>query len=606
MRRPGGWTTVAVPFLVLALVAAACGGGGGDVAAPDGSSAPAGSSSAPATDATTTTATSTTTTRPPIDAEALLAKDPLVIFNAFPPRPVGEDGNLPAGQRDWDELWKPGAPWQTALSHVDVYRLHAFQVRRYLSDAQLITLFAFLREHGIALMFETEPLEPPDPAECAQNESFEGIYDREMAQRIADLGGRIDIIAVEEPYHFGHLLDTPTACRYTVERVVDEVRNHVEGIREIFGRHIPVGSIEPIWQSPRTTPDDMAIWLDTYRERAGEPFAFLHVDPDWTRPDWADVAAGIASVADARDVPFGILYTAGEQPDGATWMQAMAENAAELEQVHGVRPQHVSIQSWFAWPDHDLPETDPTALTSGLVRYFGDRVGLTLEQGDEGLVASLSGHDGDPVAGATLSVGMTPIGRGVSTQTVEGTVPDGATEAVALVRANAEDARVGEVDATLVDLSYSENGGPNLIPNGDFARGRDGWPGHGDPPGQVTAVTGTFGSGLELEATPEQNIFLDGTAFPVTAGSPFELTATYEISEAAADTVVISVEFLGQARANVFAHLTSADVGDVITDADGRAVIPSGMLTSTPASVTVRYTGDLTHWPASASLTVGG
>lgn len=108
-----------------------------------------------------------------------------------------------------------------------------------------------------------------------------------MAARLKDLGGQIDVIAVEEPYSFGHLLDTADACQYSVERVVLEVVQHVENLRELFG-DIPVGTIEPIWASPATEPRDMEIWLDTFETIAGEPFAFLHIDPNWYRPDWAD------------------------------------------------------------------------------------------------------------------------------------------------------------------------------------------------------------------------------------------------------------------------------------------------------------------------------
>jgi len=595
MEWLGRWSAL-IAFSVLL---AACGGGGSDAA---------GGTTSVATTVTAASSTTTslppTTTVPKLDAAALLAKDPLVIFNAFPPKPADVTYELPPGQRDWDELWKSDTQWATALSHVDVYRLHAFQVRQFLSDQQLTALFTFLREHGIALMFETEPLAEPDPAECAQTESFEGPYDLDMAQRIKNLGGVIDMVAVEEPYHYGHLLDTPDACQYSVERVVDEVRDYVTKIRKMFP-DVPVGSEEPIWTSPSTTPDDMATWLDTYAERAGEPFAFLHIDPDWTRPDWAEVAVGIEKVADERGVPFGVLYNGGLQVDGTTWMQAMAENEAELEMDHGSTPQHVAIQSWVEWPDHDLPETDLSALTSGIVRYFGKRMAVGLGSTDGGVTATITDDSGVPVADAAIKVSVAPTGRGVSSQTVGGTVPEGATKAVLLVRVNAEDASVGDVDATLIKVAYSENGGPNLIPNGDFSGGRNRWSGHGDPPGSATAVSGGFGSGIRLRATTDQDIFLDGETFDVTPGGPFEFSATYEIDEKSADAVVVSIEFLDIQRKNIFAHLTSGQVGEVTTNAEGKATVPLDMIGSTPANVTVNYAGDLDHWPAKATIAVG-
>lgn len=142
------------------------------------------------------------------DIGALLAKDPLVIFNAYPPKPEHITYDLPPGQRDFDALWQPAAPWATALEHVDIYRLHAFQMRHFMDDEQVQTLIEFLREHEIPLMFETEPLIPPDPDECAHGESFEAPWDLEMAVRLKELGGQVDVIAIEEPYHFAHLLNT--------------------------------------------------------------------------------------------------------------------------------------------------------------------------------------------------------------------------------------------------------------------------------------------------------------------------------------------------------------------------------------------------------------
>ena len=579
----------------LVVLAAACGGGGGG-----DQSAPATTSPPSTVAAAVTTSSPTTTTEKPIDAAALLAKEPMGMFSAFPPRPEGDSEDIPAGQRDWDELWKPDSPWQNALEHVDVYRLHAFQVRRFLSDEQLVTLFAFLREHDIALMFETEPLLPVNPAECAHSESFAGPYDVEMAQRIADLGGHIDMIAVEEPYHFGHLLDTPRSCQYPVERVVKETHQQVMAIRDIFG-DIPAGSIEPIWVSPATSPDNMAEWLDTYKAQTGEPLAFLYVDPDWNRSEIADVAAGIEAVADARGVPFGILYIGSDEPDGAAWMQAVAEHATELEQVRGVTPQHVSFQSWVAWPDHDLPETDLSALTSGIVRYFGHRDELGLEAVDGRAVATLLDDTGAPVAGAPLEVTVEPTGRGVSTQTISGTVPDGASEVVVLVRANAEGTVVGDVDVTLRDITLRVGDGPNLIANGDFSRGTQGWAIHGDPLGSARVVTDGAGSGLEMHATPEQNVFVEGPSLDLAPGDPYEFSATYEVDKGSADTVVIAVEFVDIARVNISAHPVAAPAGVFTTDANGRAEladIGTGI-------VTAHYLGDLDYWPAKATLTLG-
>ena len=53
---------------------------------------------------------------------------------------------------------------------------------------------------------------------------------------------------------------------------------------------VQVGSIEPLWIEPEIGARDMEIWLDTWAERTGEPFAFLSVDIDWLREGWPEVA----------------------------------------------------------------------------------------------------------------------------------------------------------------------------------------------------------------------------------------------------------------------------------------------------------------------------
>jgi len=594
--------TLAVGSLALALLAAAC---SGTASEPSTTKPPATSVTSVSPDEPEVEESDDDESVPAeIDIDALLAKDPLVIFNAYPPKPAHISYPLPPGQRDFDELWEPGAPWSTALGHVDIYRLHAFQLRHFMDDEQVVALVEFLDEHQIPLMFETEPLIPPDPEECAHTESYEAPYDLEMAARLKGLGGRVDIIAIEEPYHFGHLLDSADACQYSVERVVEEVLQHVRNLRGLFG-DVPVGTIEPIWISPSTEPGDMEVWLDTFEEIAGEPFAFLHVDPNWYREDWAEVAVGIEAVADARSIPFGVLYNGGVEPDGLSWMNFMMANVAELEIEHGATPQHLSFQSWVDWPDHALPETDLTALTSSIVRYFGQRIQLSADRTDAGLEARVTAFDGEPLQGVRLEVGRVAAERSVATQTVNGVVPDDIIEALVLVRANAENATVGEVAATLLEVSFSDGaGGPNLVPNGQFADGADHWGVYGSHPEGVRPVATDSGRGLALSATTTQDIFIDGTRFPVTSGDDFEFSVTYELDGGTPGSVVVSVAFVGLSRTDIFLHHVPEDLGAVVTDADGSAIVPGEWLIDGPATLIVTTSGTLDHWPATVTFEV--
>ena len=142
----------------------------------------------------------------------------------------------------------------------------------------------FLNRHGIPLIIEAEPLDPPDPSECDHTESFEGPAEIETAQKLKALGVEIATYGIEQPYHFAHLLQGPGACGYEVDRIVDDLVAWVAELREVYPV-VAVGSIEGLWSDPMTTAQDYEIWLDSYEQAAGEPFAFQHIDINWSRPD---------------------------------------------------------------------------------------------------------------------------------------------------------------------------------------------------------------------------------------------------------------------------------------------------------------------------------
>jgi hypothetical protein len=87
----------------------------------------------------------------------LLRSDELAILSVLPPFPERGDTPFPVGMADFDLVFSPDGDWEEARQHVDIYRLHAWQVRNVLTDEQLRTMFAYLDGHGIPLMLETEP-----------------------------------------------------------------------------------------------------------------------------------------------------------------------------------------------------------------------------------------------------------------------------------------------------------------------------------------------------------------------------------------------------------------------------------------------------------------
>lgn len=537
-----------------------------------------------------------------------LGADKLIFFGAVPPMPDGADLPLPDGSADYMDLFAPDSAWTEASEKIGAFKLHAWQVRHFLSEDELRTILDWLDEHQIPLMFETEPLPPPDPEECDHTESFEGPYDIEMANRIRRLGGTIAVVAIEEPYHFAHKLTGPGACEYPVERVVDEVIGYVNQIRVLFP-DVPVGTIEPIWQSPRTEPEDMAIWLDTYEERSGEPFAFLHVDPEWGRPDWAEVALGIEAIADERDVPFGVLYNGGGENENDAWLAAAIDRIAYFEGVHGGTPQHVGLQSWMDQPDRVLPEDDLGAFTSLINRYDGSPSAISIDTESAGAAAvRLVDGAGRSLADQPVEVSLEPLDGALGLHSASGTVPAAAATAVIAIRVHTEDAANGVTDARLGRVEYRDgDDDSNRVSNPDFGRGLDGWGVYGEPRGRVSLEGSP--AVMRLVADESQIILIDTAPFPVTAGTSYDFSALLGVPEEGIGTATIAVVFLDDGNAEVarqsIAFRPVAAEGSVITtDSSGSAVVSTSDLDAGRYLLTVRYPGDFDNWPSTTSISI--
>jgi hypothetical protein len=557
---------------------------------------------------TTTQTTSATTTEAAATAAHRFdySAGPIVWFQPLPPL---TDPSLPFqdGSIDYSELFPAAAPWTTAASRVDVFGVYATWVRHYATDDELGAVIEYVTDHGMALAMEVGPLPSPRPDEgCVGAESYGGSYEIEMMQRIGDLGGTVDVIAFDEAYAFGHKADGPTDCRRPVERVAAEAADFTRMAREV-NPDVIVGSIEPMWAQPEIGVDDMAAWLDAYRDAAGEPLAFLHLDSDWSRPDWAQVLYDVEQVADARGVPVGIIYFGddGARSD-ATWTQLAAERMYVYEQVLGGSPDDVVIQSWDDHPDHTLPDTDPTTLTGLVNRYFGARTVLDVASFDSSAAGTLSATgslatvDGDPIADALLLVEGTPRDGQQQTLSATGQVPEGATRAVIVVRVNAENAGPATADIRLYDVSYTENAGGNLTPDPRFADG--GWTPYGAGTGEFPASDHGAGRMLQLTADPDQDLFVDSRVFAVTPGAPFTFSVTDSVPEGSVGSGFIAVVFLaGDAevsRTVIPFEPVAGVLGTGTTDAAGSLVIDLTGIEAGTYRLRISYPGDLTHWVA--------
>lgn len=318
-----------------------------------------------------------TQTAKPLTLDAM----PLVWFAPLPPLAIVE-GRKFTGSDDFMQLFNAEAPWQNAAAHIQVFKLYGEWVAYKATDAQLKQVVNDLESRGIALAVEAGPLNPP--SNCGQGiEGFAGTQEGlNIAQRIKNAGGELSLIALDEPYFFAHFYDGPNACKWDAEKVAAEVGKYVETIRQVFP-DVKIGDTEPL--AGAATAQAYMNWLDTFRNINGYNLAFLHMDIDWSRPNWADEVIAIEEHGDKIDVPVGIIYTgnAFDKTDEA-WLSAAGERVKKLELEKNAQPDHILFQSWNNKPDFVLPETTDFTFTDFVKDYFADKSALGFRRAGRG------------------------------------------------------------------------------------------------------------------------------------------------------------------------------------------------------------------------------
>jgi hypothetical protein len=296
-----------------------------------------------------------------------LAHRPLYWFAPLPPQPTGPYN----GSDDFMQLFAPGASWDGTAGHIQVFKLYGGWVAHDSTQAQVSQAIQAIRQRGLGLAVEVGPL--ISTADCGFNvESFageEGIVG--TIQRIKSLGGRLDLIAFDEPYYFGHFYDGENACHWTAEKIAQGVDSFIQRARLEFPDVI-IGDIEPL--TGPAGPDQYKDWLDLFKKVNGYDLAFLHLDVDWSDTRWPAKAQSIADYGRARDIPVGIIFTGNyqDQTDEA-WVSIAGERVKRYEAEAGGPPEQVIFQSWNDKPDHVLPESNPTSFTGFVKTYFENR-----------------------------------------------------------------------------------------------------------------------------------------------------------------------------------------------------------------------------------------
>ncbi len=277
------------------------------------------------------------------------------------------------------DLFTMDAAWSEAARRVHVFKLYGEWVEDvpwtvHASDAALAQVLADLNRRGIAIAVEMGPLEPS--ATCGQGiEGFAGVQAGvNIARRIKNAGGTLRYVSFDEPFAFASLYDGPNACQWTAEKVAQEVLKYIRAVRGVFPDVI-FGDTEPLWTGVEV--DKLKLWIDVYEAVTGSPLAFLHLDQDFTRPDWQLDTLQIETYARDHGVEFGVIYLGDSHAlTDEAWLSSAGERVIAYEEQAGGRPDHVLFQSWHDHPDRVLPESEPYAYTWFINAYFEDRAAL--------------------------------------------------------------------------------------------------------------------------------------------------------------------------------------------------------------------------------------
>jgi uncharacterized protein (TIGR03437 family) len=433
-------------------------------------------------------------------------------------------------------------------------------------------------------------------------EGFAGEFGLSMSTRIQQLGGNLQYVAFDEPfYHGGILYPGPNACDWTPPQIAANALQSVTQIRTVFPNLI-VGDIEPVPGGPDWLSQYTA-GIDAWRAAAGTPFAFFHFDVNWG-VSWKPGVESMLQALQQRGIPFGVIYN-GWTTDlsDAQWMNDAENHYAEWEAQGGTIPSHVIFQSWYPYPDHVLPESDPTAFTYLIDSYFRQRTGLSLNISSSQAAGSLVDSQGGPIASAPVTLtAQAATGSGAVTNYVlSGTVPPSVTQAVIQICVN-QCGDVGTTDINVYSFQYSGSGGQTGL---NFANGLAGWGVEPTGTAVVQPSSDANGTSIRISATATQQTFVNSSSLTVIPGDSFNLTIRARVSPSSAGSGQFALVFLGAggtevSRATLEFAPPTFTLGAAQTATDGTYRIAFAPLNAGGFQLQAAYTGTSTLWPAFA------
>jgi hypothetical protein len=275
------------------------------------------------------------------------------------------------GSKDYTALFSMPENWSIARAKINVFKFYLDNVLD--NPCQICgdnTLQAFVRvdafrklsQWGVATAIEVGAVKEWD---CTGDEEF---HNADVAiQNVQQNGGKVDLLAMDEPLIGGQLVVNGRTCQLTPEQTAAATAHFVELVRASYPDLI-VGDIEPY---PYFSIDQLEAWIAALEQRGAAP-AFFHLDVDLerVRVENQDVSAALQTLRHfcaQQGIPFGVIFT-------SNWTAAGSNSAyfdSTMEWIRTVKaaigtPQQMIFQSWQGPAPSgaheipvNLPQNDP-------------------------------------------------------------------------------------------------------------------------------------------------------------------------------------------------------------------------------------------------------
>ncbi|MBV8062995.1 MAG: hypothetical protein JOY51_05325 [Nevskia sp.] len=281
----------------------------------------------------------------------------------------------------WDQLL---TQWSSSAQHVQMIRMIANDLLA-IPDSALPGILRQLDSHNMGLGLEIGAANIYHEVACGSGvESYSDPGTaNQVVQKLLNAGGKLSAILMDEPLWYGHYYTGANACNSTI---ADEARRTAV-IVKIFTAAFPniaVGDIEPFPETPLqpTWEADYTAWVQAFDAAAGSKIAFLHADFDWDNPAMYQytaypsvaaieyVAQLAATEARANGLGIGYICNGSQSATTAAMYAYTAQFHMDTLVDSKTNPDQLAFETWDTYPDHTLPETDGTSLSSEVYYYF--------------------------------------------------------------------------------------------------------------------------------------------------------------------------------------------------------------------------------------------